>query len=196
VGALRVAQVDGLTRLAEAARGGDERALEGFVEGAYEQVWRLCALLVDEQSGDDLAQETFARAIRDVPRFRGDSSARTWLLGIARHVCLDELRVRTRRRRRDELVSRSARPESSTADASQLVGTTDLVRRLEPDRRTAFVLTQMLGLSYAETAAVCGCPVGTVRSRVARARAALMGMIEEAAEAGESRPVSARSSEA
>lgn len=50
----------------------------------------------------------------------------------------------------------------------------DLLDRLDPDRREAFVLTQLLGLSYAEAAEVAGCPVGTIRSRVARARADLV----------------------
>ncbi len=56
---------------------------------------------------------------------------------------------------------------------------TDLVRRLEGDRREAFVLTQLLGLSYAEAAEVAGCPVGTIRSRVARARADLVTALGE-----------------
>jgi RNA polymerase sigma-70 factor, ECF subfamily len=50
---------------------------------------------------------------------------------------------------------------------------------LEPDRRAAFVLTQMLGCSYAEAAAICGCPVGTIRSRVARARDDLDAMLPD-----------------
>lgn len=172
-----VAAVDGLTRLANAARTGDKRALEAFVDAAYEQVWRLCATLVDEQSGDDLAQETFVRAVRALPAFRGDSSARTWLLAIARHTCLDELRARARRRRRDALASPTTREEPSAPDASQEVGVSDLVRQLEPERRAAFVLTQMLGLSYDEAAAICGCPAGTIRSRVARARAELVNLL-------------------
>ena len=59
----------------------------------YGQVWQLCGSLVDDQSADDLAQETFIRAVRTLPRFRGDASARTWLLAIARHACMDELRA-------------------------------------------------------------------------------------------------------
>ncbi len=163
-----VKEGDGLTRLATTARSGDGKAMEAFVDAAYEQVWRLCATLVDEASGDDLAQETFVHAIRALPGFRGDSSARTWLLAIARYTCLDELRSRTRRRRRDALAAPSLRGEPSVPDSSQEVAVSDLVRCLEPDRRAAFVLTQMLGLSYEEAALVCWCPTGTIRSRVAR----------------------------
>ena len=57
-----------------------------------------------------------------------------------------------------------------------------LVDALQPDRRTAFVLTQMIGCSYAEAADICGCPVGTIRSRVARAREDLIAMMAEPGE--------------
>ena len=176
-----VAAVDPLTRLAYGARAGDGDALEAFVEAAYGQVWQLCGSLVDEQSADDLAQETFIRAVRTLPRFRGDASARTWLLAIARHACTDELRARGRRRRRDASLVVSATADERTApDAGEEIGVADLVRQLDPDRRAAFVLTQMLGLSYEETAQVCECPVGTIRSRVARARSDLLALLADA----------------
>ena len=74
----------------------DGRAVEQLVRATYSDVWRLCAVLVDEQVADDLAQETFLRATRSLRRFRGDSTPRTWILAIARHVCMDELRGRHR----------------------------------------------------------------------------------------------------
>jgi len=100
-GLFRVPGVDALTRLALAAKNGDRSALDQLVEGIYEQVWRLCARLVDDQCADDLAQETFMRAVGALPNFRGEASARTWLLAIARNTCVDELRTRNRQRRRD-----------------------------------------------------------------------------------------------
>ena len=170
--------MDSLTWLAERARGGDKRALGQFVEAAYQEVWRLCAGLVDDQVADDLCQETFARAVRALPGFRSGSTARTWLLSIARHTCSDELRSRSRRRRQEARVA--GRP-AVVADPSGAVALADLVRQLGPDRREAFVLTQVIGLSYHETAEVCACPPGTVRSRVARARADLVSLVERAA---------------
>ncbi len=172
--------MDPLTRLAKAARDGDTQALEALVEGAYEQVWRLCASLVDDASADDLTQETFVRALRSLPGFRGESSARTWLLAISRNTCWDELRLRTRRRRRDALTATRRPEEASAADASQAVTVADLLARLDADRRAAFVVTQVLGLSYAEAAVVCGCPTGTIRSRVARARSDLLALLGDA----------------
>jgi RNA polymerase sigma-70 factor, ECF subfamily len=168
--------VDALTRLALAARDGDESARDQFVEGSYDQVWRLCARLVDVQSADDLAQDAFIHAVGSLRGFRGDASARTWLLAIARNRCMDELRTRTRRRRRDALVA-GATPSGPNPDAGQEIAVTELLSRLAPERREAFVLTQMLGLSYQEAAAVCACPIGTIRSRVARARAILVDAI-------------------
>lgn len=173
--------MDALTRLALAARDGDEGALDRFVEGSYDQVWRLCARVVDEQCADDLAQDVFIHAVGSLPRFRGDASARTWLLAIARNLCMDELRARARRRRRDAslLAGASASTLGANADAGQDIAVTDVLACLDPDRREAFVLTQMLGLSYEEAAEVCACPIGTIRSRVARARALLVDAIAE-----------------
>jgi RNA polymerase sigma-70 factor (ECF subfamily) len=177
--------VDGLTRLALKARAGDVDALEGFVEASYDQVWRFCSGLSDPSNADDLAQETFLRAVRSLPGFRGESAARTWLLGIARHVCLDHHRSTARRRRRDsELRSPGHARRAEWPDASSAVAAGDLLGRLDSDRRLAFVLTALVGLSYSEAAAVCECPVGTIRSRVARARSDLIAWLAEAGEAG------------
>lgn len=178
-----LAGMDALTRLALEAQAGDDRALESLVGASYEQVWRLCASLIDEKSAEDLAQATFVRVMRALNQFRAEASARTWLLSIARHVCMDELRSRTRRRRHDvSLASAPSRQESHAADASQGPVVDDLIHRLEPDRRSAFVLTQVIGLTYEEAAEVCECPTGTIRSRVARARSDLLDLLTDAEE--------------
>ena len=173
--------VDLLTRLALRARAGDPQAVGGFVEAGYQEVWRFCASLVSQEAADDLCQETFARAIKALPKFQGESSARTWLLSIARRTCADELRARTRRRRQNALAA-AARGVAVT-DTSSGIAVADFISRLEGDRRTAFVLTQVLGLSYAEAAEVCGCPTGTIRSRVARARADLLALLQSTGDA-------------
>jgi len=169
--------VDGPTRLTLAAQRGELQALEALVESTYDSVWRLCATIVDSQSGDDLAQETYVRVIRSLPRFGGRSSARTWILSIARHTALDELRARSRRRHRDRTLAAMTEGAPAGDEAGQDTEATDLLRHLETDRRTAFVLTQLIGLSYEEAGRVCGCPVGTIRSRVARARADLIAIL-------------------
>ncbi len=172
------------TRLALAATD-DPEAAEAFVAATAIDVWRLCAHLVDAAAADDLTQVTYERALRSLPTFRGDSSARTWLLTIARRVCADEIRARTRRRRAETDHSLVAAP--STSDFTSHDALLALIRDLPDPRREAFVLTQVIGLRYVEAAAVLHCPVGTVRSRVARARAELQERVDAAGRAGHDR---------
>src|SRR6185369_9432019 len=98
---------------------------------------------------DDLTQETYVRAFRALPQYAGRSSARTWLLAIARRVCADHLRTVVRVRRLADVVN--AQPQQRMQpDPAHASVVADLVGRLPAERRIAFVLTQVLGLSYAE----------------------------------------------
>jgi RNA polymerase sigma-70 factor, ECF subfamily len=169
--------VDELERVAAAAVDGDPLAAATLVRATQSDVWRLCAALGDRDSADDLTQETYARAFASLHRFEGRSSLRTWLLAIARRVCADAVRSRRRRRLtlvRDDADLETLRRADDADRVAEGAAVTDLLGRLDPDRREAFALTQLLGLSYAEAAEVAGCPVGTIRSRVARARADLV----------------------
>ena len=161
--------VDELTRLFLAARDGDRTALLQAVRASQADVWRLARHLVGPDDADDVTQDTFVRAWRALPALRGDSSARTWLLSIARRACADAVRRNVRRRRLAELVAASCGGTGAPADdpsGAHAVGA--LVDELPRDQRVAFVLTQVVGCSYAEAAEACGVPVGTIRSRVAR----------------------------
>ena len=176
-----MAGVDDLERIAADAAAGDPLAAATLVRATQSDVWRLCAALGDRDTADDLTQETYLRAFGALHRFEGRSSLRTWLLSIARRVCADA--VRSRRRRRLTLVGDDGDLETMSSavpsrdPVAQGVAVTDLLARLDADRREAFVLTQFLGLPYAEAAEVAGCPVGTIRSRVARARADLVDLL-------------------
>jgi RNA polymerase sigma-70 factor (ECF subfamily) len=161
-------QNDELTEIALRARRGDANAAAAFVRATQSDVWRLCAHLGSPATADDLTQDTYARAFASLHRFLGRSSARTWLLSIARRVCADAVRTSRRDRRA------AAEPARPVEDPAGSVAMRTLVAALEPERREAFVLTQVIGLSYAEAADICSCPVGTIRSRVARARADLV----------------------
>ena len=166
-----------LERLAAQAAEGDRAAQAALIRETQADVWRLCAHLADRQVAEDLTQETYLRALPALARFEGRSSLRTWLLSIARRVCADHLR--TRKRRGLVLVGEGTDLTDLERDvpADEVGGTVaaqDVLDRLEPDRREAFVLTQLIGLPYAEAAEVVGCPIGTIRSRVARARADLV----------------------
>lgn len=169
--------MDELTRLLLEAARGDRLALSTFIRRTQTDVWRFCAHLVDPGAADDLTQEVYLRAMRSIPRFRGDSSARTWLLAVARNVAADEIRRRQRRRRLPEP------PVTDSPDETGLVALRELVDQLQKPRRDAFVLTQVLGLSYAEAASTLDIPIGTIRSRVARAREQLIELVAAADDA-------------
>jgi len=167
-----VGDEDQATTLALAAGRGDRVALERFIALTRDDVWRTVAFLADPGSADDLTQETFLRALGALPRFAGRSSARTWLLSIARRVVVDQIRRNQARPRKasgaDLEAMLDARP--GAARFEDIIEIRMLLDALDSDRRDALLLTGVLGLSYAEAAEVCGCPVGTIRSRVARAR--------------------------
>ncbi|MCW2605657.1 MAG: polymerase sigma-C factor [Frankiales bacterium] len=164
--------MDELAGWAQAARDGDPVAVAALVRATQQEVRRLCAWLVDPASADDLAQDTYVRALGALPGYEARSPFRPWLLSIARRTCADELRRRARRR---NLVSRlRGGLQDRWPDRTEAVALEDLLARLDRDRREAFVLTQVLGLSYGEAAQVCDVPVGTIRSRVARARSELL----------------------
>lgn len=165
--------MDELTSLLVAAREGDRVALGAFIRRTQAEVWRLCAHLVSREEADDLTQEVYLRAWTALPAFRAEASARTWLLVLARRTCADALR----RRRRRRLLDASLPAPAEEPDPAGSVALERLLADLPPDRRAAFVLTQVLGCSYAEAAEVCGVPVGTIRSRVARARADLLARL-------------------
>jgi RNA polymerase sigma-70 factor (ECF subfamily) len=178
--------MDEVTGFALDAAAGDRVALQRLVRATQAQVWRFCAHLGDAGNADDLTQEVYLRAIKALPRFRGDSSARTWLLAIARRTVADHIRTQRRRRattaRTMTTVTTSASSVAAHPDEQVLLRT--VIGQLPQNRRAAFVLTQVLGLSYAEAAEVCRCPIGTIRSRVARARAELVAAIGGDGEAG------------
>jgi RNA polymerase sigma-70 factor, ECF subfamily len=177
---------DQITQLAESAGRGDRVAMSQFIMATQRDVWRMVAYLADPASADDLTQETFLRAISSLPRFTGRSTARTWLLSIARRVVVDQIRYNTSRPRTahvadvDDALGQGRRGSR----IENIVEIRILLDGLGSERREALVLTQVLGLSYAEAAQVCGCPIGTIRSRVARARDDLRRTVNEGDRAG------------
>lgn len=124
----------------------------------------------------DAAQEALLAIVRGLPRFDGRSKFSTWAHRIAHNASIDELRRRGRRPDpglpEHEVAPRGDRPALDQSVADRLT-IDDALQALPEDYRTVVVLRDQLGLDYAEIAEVLGIPPGTVRSRIARGRAAL-----------------------
>lgn len=137
------------------------------------------SLLADPDLADDLTQETYLRVLSALPRFAARSTARTWILSLARRVWVDNVRhdmARPRKALQDwEEATRSTPALSSTGDSvwADWADTRTLLNSLDEERREALVLTQVLGYTYEEAAHIANVRIGTIRSRVARARAEL-----------------------
>lgn len=170
-----------ITSWALAAAAGDRAAAAAFIRATQQVVIRFLAHLVDPGDAEDLAQETYLRAMQALPRFVGRSSAKTWLLAIARRVAADHVRALVRRPRvagQDWEAAVETAQVSAGSSVEDGVVLRQLLLDLPAERREAFVATQVAGLSYAEAAEVCDCPIGTIRSRVARAREDLVAALE------------------
>ena len=161
-----------LEQLALDAGRGDRDAFERLVQRAQAPVWRYAYHLTrSRELADEASQETWLRAIRALPRFRGDSAVVTWLLTIVRRVVADLLESL----KREQPYVAPPAPQPATGFVEVQLAVSGLPRPL----RETLVLTQVLGMSYAETAAITGTKIGTVRSRVFRARSALAEALGE-----------------
>jgi RNA polymerase sigma-70 factor (ECF subfamily) len=172
--------VDRLTSSLVAARDGDDAELAAAIRTAQPDVRRFLRLQVAPSELDDVVQDTVIRAYRSLPRFRAESSGRTWLLAIARRAAADAARRGARHRRVRARVEREHVGAAPIADPGDEHALEELVAGLDAERREAFVLTQIVGCAYLEAAEICGVPVGTIRSRVARAREQLLEQVHAA----------------
>jgi RNA polymerase sigma-70 factor (ECF subfamily) len=170
------------------AQGGDKRAFELLVIKYQRKLGRLLSRFVrDPAEVDDVAQEAFIKAYRALPTFRGDSAFYTWLYRIAINTAKNYL-VATGRRAptstgvdiddaenfEDAEQLRDASTPESEYEGKQIAGVVNqAMDALPEDLRTAITLREIEGLSYEEIANVMNCPIGTVRSRIFRAREAI-----------------------
>lgn len=160
-----------------AARHGEAWALERLYQSYQPQIYALCyRLLGRAEDAEDAVQATFVRAFRALPRFRGESSARTWLYRIATNEALGLLR-----RRRDVPPLEAAEPSSPdrTAAVVERLAVRAALARLTPDHRAILVLRLWEELSYTEIAGVLGISLPAVKMRLNRARAEFRRYYEE-----------------
>jgi RNA polymerase sigma-70 factor, ECF subfamily len=160
------------------ARRGDIAAFESLVRAYQGDVWRLCFhLLGNAAAADDVTQDAFVRAFRFMHRYRGDSKFSTWLFSIARNCALDEVRRHQRRRKIAELVE--AQPDRAPERTDLGIEVREAVQALPLELREPLVMIDILGQTYAEVAESLGMPVGTVKSRVHRARDSLASVLSD-----------------
>ena len=174
--------------LVDRAKNGDLKAFDLLVLKYQRRVFRLISRVIKNNSEvEDVAQECFIKAFRAIHQFRGDSAFYTWLYRIAvntaknylfskgkRPIALSELKKSEDSDSFDMLDAVSnENPEGNMAGLQIAEAVNKAVKKLPEELSTAVVLREMDGLSYEEIAEVMNCPIGTVRSRIFRAREAI-----------------------
>ena len=179
--------------LVEQAKRGDQGAFEQLVLLNQNKVYALALRLVnDREEAADLAQEAFVKAWQGLASFQGESSFATWVYRLTTNLCIDYLRKQKRREGVEPAVSLDdadngwAEPADRESDPQLLLEKSErgkaLVRGLDmlPDwQRRVLVLRELSGLSYQEIGQTLDIDLGTVRSRIARARMALRKILQE-----------------
>jgi RNA polymerase sigma-70 factor (ECF subfamily) len=172
-------------RLVADIAAGVENAFVELYRRRHNDVYRFAFAMAKSRSfAQDVTQEVFLNVLENASRFdAAKGSVRAWLFGCARYVTLDRLRLE--RRWTDDMPAESTAPDSDERLlADQRVERLHAaIARLPVEYREALVLFELQELTYAETAAVLDCPVGTVRSRLHRGRALLAAMLEESEQA-------------
>jgi RNA polymerase sigma-70 factor (ECF subfamily) len=175
--------------LVERARAGERAAFDQLVAKYQRRLMRLLArLLNDPAEAEDVVQETFIKAYRALRHFRGDAAFYTWLYRIGINTAKNALLVRKRNASVSPAEPSAIRPEGGPDDerlrdistpesmlaSKQIAQTVNAAMDALPiDLRTAIALREIEGLSYEEISQIMGCPIGTVRSRIFRAREAI-----------------------
>ncbi|MEY3971416.1 MAG: hypothetical protein RLZZ80_1114 [Pseudomonadota bacterium] len=176
--------------LVDRVKSGDQQAFNLLVRKYERKVVRLISRLVrDPSEVEDVAQEAFIKAYRALPQFRGDSAFYTWLYRIAVNTAKNYLVAQGRRPiplsdtlsededgesfGREDVVSDNHTPEAELLSRQIAETVNRAIEALPQDLRTAVTLREIEGLSYEEIAEAMNCPIGTVRSRIFRAREAI-----------------------
>ena len=174
-------------QLVERVQQGDKRAFDLLVIKYQRKIMSLVSRFVKDMAEvEDVTQEAFIKAYRALPRFRGDSAFYTWLYRIAINTAKNHLVAKGRRPpsvdvdhedaiyfESDNLLKQNDSPESALLTEELGACVQKAIKSLPADLRTAVMLREYDGMSYEDIAEVMSCPVGTVRSRIFRAREAI-----------------------
>ena len=169
-GELDAPRPDPLSDLVAGCRRREPRAQSELVVRTQDRVYRTLVRLVGAQDAEDVAQQVFLQVFRQIHQFSGDSSFGTWL----HRVTVNEAMQHLRRNRRHQFAVLSWEPEDRKPDRGQQSEMREILDRalaaIEPELRSVFVLREVEHLTYEEIGAVLGIPMGTVASRLSRAR--------------------------
>lgn len=173
------------------ARQGNIQAFEELTSSYYTKVYNICyRMLNNPEDAVEQAQETFIKAFRYIKDFKGKCSFSTWIYRIATNTCLDFIRKNKNRRAvsleqesfeditlKDRLVSDSPEPEKVAELNAQKAAIREAMSKMNEKNRVIIVLRDFMGLSYEQISETIEAPVGTVKSRISRARAELRDLL-------------------
>jgi RNA polymerase sigma-70 factor (ECF subfamily) len=189
-------------QLVERAQRGDKHAFELLVTKYQRKLIRLLSRFIrDTTEVEDVAQEAFIKAYRALPNFRGDSAFYTWLYRIGINTAKNYLVAMGRRAPTSTTMDAEEAEELGESELLQDVNTPEnqmmsrqvaetvnqTLEKLPEELRTAITLREMEGLSYEEIASIMSCPIGTVRSRIFRAREAIAEQLRPMLDTGRNR---------
>lgn len=173
--------------LALHAKGDRRGAIAAMMEAHEETVFAYCVReLRDRELAEDVAQQVFTEAHRDLARFRGEATLRTWLIGIAHHRCADAIKARARRSSKiqldtegiDDHVAPDEAPAERLDQARLVAALEDCLQELSPEIRETVLLRFLSGMTYEEMAPLLGRKADTLCVRVARALPILKRCLE------------------
>lgn len=169
------------------AQQGDSAAFESLVTPHEQLIWRLCWRYTrQEADAQDCVQETMLKAWQQLPRFRGECSLESWLYRVCVSCCLDWVRKRGRRMEESadglaeegfEIADPAPKPEERVISREERAALRRDIDQLPAPMRETLILHALEGRSYEETAALTGASMGTVKSRLNRARQKLIEKI-------------------
>ncbi len=166
------------------ARNGDVGAFEELTTAYYSKVYSICyRMLNNTEDAYEQAQETFIKAFKYIKDFKGNCAISTWLYRIATNVCLDFIRKNKKKKvisieqntfedlqLKDSLISENPGPEKVAETNAQKQAIKEAMDKMNEKNRLAIILRDFMGLSYDEISDTMKIPVGTVKSRISRAR--------------------------
>lgn len=165
--------------LVKRAQRGDSAAMDALLREHYDSVRAVChRIVLNRSDAEDATQNALINIVRALPRFDGRSSVSTWIFRIATNAALDEVRrIRRRALPSDDPYTIDSVTTDGTSAVDARLDVTAALARLDEDHRVALVLRHVADLEYEDIAVILDVPIGTVRSRLSRARAQLADIV-------------------